>query len=87
MCTTQGLELVLGTGSGWNPKFEKKKGSTTSSWELGTLNFEKVYGPTRTGTGSGTLKNPRFCRVPGTIPGRNSIFEKMVPQSVPSWEP
>jgi hypothetical protein len=36
-----------------------------------------------TGTGSGTLKNPIFCRVPGTGTGRNPNFEKSVPETVP----
>jgi hypothetical protein len=31
---------------------------------------------TWTGTGSGTLKNPRFCRVPGTGSEWNTKFEK-----------
>jgi hypothetical protein len=32
---------------------------------LGTIKFEKGSGSMEIGTGSGTLKNPRFCKVPG----------------------
>jgi hypothetical protein len=46
------------------------------NWFLGTLNFEKGSGLTGTGTGSGTLKNPRFCRFLGTGSERNPKFEK-----------
>jgi hypothetical protein len=94
----QGLETVLGTGSGTlkNPKFCRVTG-TGSEWNpkfekgfqyrfLGTLNFEKCSGPTGTGTGSGTLKNPTFCRVPGTAFGRNPKFNKRVPEPV-TWNP
>jgi hypothetical protein len=36
-----------------------------------------------TGTGPGTIKNPRFCRVLGIGSGRNPKFEKMVPEPIP----
>jgi hypothetical protein len=45
-------------------------------------NFEKGSGPKGTGTGSGTLKNPSFCKVSGTSSRWNPKFEKWVPEPV-----
>jgi hypothetical protein len=40
-----------------------------------------------TGTGSGTLKNPRFYRIPGTGSEWYHKFEKKKVYTVGSWEP
>jgi hypothetical protein len=34
-------------------------------------------------TGSGTLENSRYCRVPGSASEQNPTFEKKVPEPVP----